>query len=51
MAYPAERANKAKFINLFFYAIFHVENDVKKEIEVSIALTTNLEKKIDKTIE
>ena len=43
--------NKAKFINLSFYEIFYVENEVKKEIVVSIALTTNLEKKIDKSIE
>ena len=43
--------NKAKFINLSYYEILYNENDVKKKIVVSIALTTNLEKKIDKTIE
>jgi len=43
--------NKAKFVNLSYYEIFYNEDEVKKKIVVSIALTNNLEKKIDKTIE
>jgi len=43
--------NKTKFINLSFYEIHFTENEFKKRIIVSIGLTDNLEKKIDKTIE
>jgi len=42
--------NKAKFINLSYYEVFYKVNDVTKKIIISIALTNNLEKKIDKTI-
>ena len=42
--------NKAKFVNLSFYEIHYTENEINKRIIVSIGLTDNLEKKIDKTI-
>jgi hypothetical protein len=42
--------NKAKFVNLAFYEINYTEKEIKKKIIVSISLTDNLEKKIDKTI-
>ena len=42
--------NKAKFVNLSYYEVFYKENDVKKKIVISFALTNNIEKKIDKKI-
>lgn len=44
------RYNKTIFSNLCFYEILFKENEENKKIVVSIALTDNIEKKIDKTI-
>jgi len=42
--------NKAKFVNLSFYEIHYTEKEIKKRIILSIGLTDDLEKKIDKKI-